>query len=144
LSSALREGLRAPEDGELVEVLLHPGLIGDIEAPSPTAPHAEHLRYALRALAERERGKVDIQGGRPAQTWAWVFADDGTLTLSPEPADDSTGYRHDWTVSLRDLDPRREADKLTAMLHDDLGRDPDDPLFISFMLTDGGGSSNSS
>jgi len=99
LSSALRDRLGAP-DVELAEVLVHPGLIGDIDAPAPTAPHAENLRYTLRALANRQRGKVCIQGGRPAQCWAWVFAIDGTLALSPEP-DDRADYRRDWTVAGR-------------------------------------------
>jgi hypothetical protein len=76
---------------------------------------------------------VCIQGGRPAQTWAWLFAVDGTLELSPEPVDDQLEYRRDWTVSLHDADLRAEADKLAAVLHDELGRSPDDPLFISFM-----------
>lgn len=84
LSCALRNGLGAVEDGELVEVLMHPGVIGDGPMPAPTAPHAEHIRYALGALAARRRGKVSIEGGRPAATWAWVFAVDGTMELSPD------------------------------------------------------------
>lgn len=133
LSSALREGLGVPEDGELIEVLTHPGLMGDEEPPAPTAPHAEHIRYALRALTKRRRGKMCIQGGRPAATWAWAFAVDGTLHLSPEPVDDHTDYRRDWTASVHDSDVSAEADKLTALLHDDLGRNPSEPLFVSFM-----------
>jgi hypothetical protein len=71
LASALRDGLGTPDDRELVEVLLHPGVMGDAEPP-PSAPHAEHIRYAVTALAAHGRGKLDIQGGRPAATWAWV------------------------------------------------------------------------
>jgi hypothetical protein len=133
LSAALREGLGAPEDGEVVEVLVHPGLIGAIEAPAPTAPHVAHVRYALTVLAERRRGKVDIQGGRPATTWAWVFADDGRLALSPEPLDDPVDYSRDWIVSFEDVEVGAEADKLMLVLYDDLGRNPGDPLFVSFM-----------
>ena len=131
LSSAMRVALGAPEDGELIEVLVHPGLIGDAEAPAPTAPHAEHIRCTLTALAARGRGKVCIEGGRPAATWAWVFAADGTLELSPEPVDDRRDYSRDWTVSLHDCDLSEEAYKLTSLLHDDLGRSPADPLFVS-------------
>jgi hypothetical protein len=133
LASALRDGLRAPEDGELVEVLVHPGLIGDTQPPPATAPHADHIRYALAALAERGRGKVDIQGGRPAATWAWVFVLDGTLALSPEPVGDQVDYSRDWTVNLHEADLSTEADKLTTLLHDDPGRHRSDPLFICFM-----------
>jgi hypothetical protein len=133
LSCALRNGLGAPEDGELVEVLMHSGVSGDAQPPAPTAPHAEHIRYALSALVARRRGKVSIEGGRPAATWAWVFAADGTMELSPEPVDDPTDYDRDWSVSLQGLDLGAEADGLTTMLHDDLGRDPSDPLFVSFM-----------
>lgn len=133
LSSALRDGLGVSEHGELVEVLVHPGLMGATKAPAPTAPHAQHVRYALQALAERRRGKVSIDGGRPAAAWAWVFAADGTLELSPQPADDPADYSRDWTVNLDESDVSAEADKLTALLHDDLGRSPSDPLFISFM-----------
>jgi hypothetical protein len=138
LSCALREGLGAPEDGELVEVLVHPGLIGDAEPPAPTAPHAEHIRYTLITLAARRRGKVCLEGGRPAATWAWVFVVDGGLVLSPEPVGDRAHHDRDWTVSLRECDLSAAADKLTAMLHDELGRSPRDPLFVSFMdLFDG-------
>jgi hypothetical protein len=133
LASALREGLGAPEDGELVEVLVHPGLIGDTHPPAVTAPHADHIRYALTALAERGRGKMGIQGGRPAATWAWVFVRDGALALSPEPVDDRVDYSRDWTVSPHQADLSTEADKLTRLLHDDPGRNPSDPLFICFM-----------
>jgi hypothetical protein len=133
LSSALREGLGAPEDGEVVEVLVHPGLIGDTEAPAPTAAHVEHVRYALTVLTEHRRGKVSIEGGRPATTWAWAFAQDRRLALSPEPVDDHAEYSRDWTVSFEDVDVGAEADKLTVVLYDDLGRSPGDPLFVSFM-----------
>jgi hypothetical protein len=133
LASALRDGLGAPHDGELVEVLHHPGLIGDGEPPPPSAPHADHIRYAVTALAARGRGKLDIQGGRPAATWAWVFAAEGELELSPEPLDLRGDYSRDWTVSLDDCDAGAEADKLTALIHDERGRHPGDPLFVSFM-----------
>jgi hypothetical protein len=133
LWSALREGLGAPEDAELVELLVHPGLIGDREAPEPTAPHADHIRYTLTALAERRRGKVSIEGGRPAATWAWVFVVNGMLALSPEAADGRADYSRDWTVSLDKADVGAEADRLTALLHDDLGRSASDPLFVTFM-----------
>jgi hypothetical protein len=133
LASALREGLGAPDGAELVEALVHPGLIGDSEAPAPTAPHVEHLRYALRALAERGRGKVGIDGGSPTSAWAMVFAEDGELTMSPEPIEIDLEYPWDWTVSLHDADTNREAEKLAAVLHDEIGRSPHDPLFISFM-----------
>jgi hypothetical protein len=55
------------------------------------------------------------------------------LELSPQPADDPADYSRDWTVNLDESDVSAEADKLTALLHDDLGRSPSDPLFISFM-----------
>ena len=112
---------------------MHPGLIGDTPAPVPTAPHVDHIRYALTALAERGRGKMDIRGGRPAATWAWVFTLDGALAVSPEPVDDTADYRRDWTVSLDEADLSAEADKLTRLLHDDRGRSAHDPLFICFM-----------
>jgi hypothetical protein len=133
LSAALREGLGAPEDGELIEVLVHPGLVGDTPAPPASAPHGEHIRYALTALAERRRSKVCIQGGRPAATWAWLFAADGELTLSPEPADGSTDYREEWAVDLETADLGAEADELTKQLHEGRGRNPGDPLFVSFI-----------
>jgi hypothetical protein len=134
VSSALREGLAAPEDGELVEVLVHPGVLGPVPPPAPTAPHAEHIRYVVSALAANKRGKADFEGGRPAVTWAWIFVVDGkALEISPQPIDDSADLSRDWTVSLDDPDLDAHADKLTAILHDELGRSPDEPLFISFM-----------
>jgi hypothetical protein len=117
-------------------VLVHPGVLGDAPPPAPDAPHAEHLRYAVEALAARREGKADIQGGRPAATWAWLFAEDGELALSPEPLeplDQHPGHDRDWTVPIDQPFLTVEADKLTAILQDELGRSPDAPLFISFM-----------
>jgi hypothetical protein len=129
LDHALREGLAASSDVALVEVLVHPGVIGDAEPPPPEASHAEHIRFALSALAERGRGKLDIQGGRPAATWAWAFASDGALILSPESADD----QDEWTLSLAQGEVTGAADRLTDLLHTQLGRDSRATLFISFM-----------
>jgi hypothetical protein len=133
LSSALREGLGAPENGELVETLVHPGLIGDAQPPAQFASHVEHVRYALTVLTAYRRGKVSIEGGRPATTWAWAFAQDGRLAVSPEPLDDRADYSRDWTVSFEDVDVGAEADKLMVVLYDDLGRSAHDPLFVSFV-----------
>jgi hypothetical protein len=134
VTCALREGLAAPADGELVEVLVHPGVIDALSPPAPMAPHAEHVRYVVSALAAHGRGKASIEGGRPAATWAWVFVVDGkSLELSPQPLDDSADLSRDWTVSLDDPDLDAQADKLTTILHDELGRGADEPLFISFM-----------
>jgi hypothetical protein len=133
LATALQQAFGAPPDGALAEVLVHPGMLGDVPPPAPDAPHADHIRYAVSALAARGSGKADIQGGRPAATWAWLFAGDGELNLSPEPLEWPPDYdARDWTVPL-DADLAAEADKLTAILHDDLGRSPGEPLFISFM-----------
>jgi hypothetical protein len=133
LATALRDGLDAPDGAELVEALVHPGLIGDLEAPEPTAPHVEHLRHALLSLVERGSGKMDVQGGSPACTWAWVFVEDGELLLEPEPVETDLEYPWNWTVTLDGVDPVREADRLTAVLHDEIGRSPNEPLFIGFM-----------
>jgi hypothetical protein len=134
LAAALRYGLGAPDDGELAELVLDPGLIGGDTYPvPPTAPHAEHIRHVVRALAEAGRGKVCIEGGRPAVTWAWVFAAEGELELSPEPVERDPEYSLDWTVDVDAPDLTAQADTLTALLHDDLGRSPADPLFVSFM-----------
>lgn len=134
VSSALREGLAMPEDGELVDVLTHPGVLGVLPPPAPTAPHSDHVRYLLSALAANGRGKADIEGGRPATTWAWIFVVNGdSLEISPQPLDDSADLSRDWTVSLHDPDLDAHADRLTAILHDELGRRADEPLFISFM-----------
>jgi hypothetical protein len=122
LASALVGGLGAPEDGELVEVLLHPGVLDGTQPPPPGAPHAEHVRYAIAALAARGSGKLSFDSGRPAETWAWAFAMDGALVLSPEYADE-------WTVRLDDADVDAEARKLAALLD----ADPADPLFVTFM-----------
>jgi hypothetical protein len=129
LDDALREGLGAPSDADLIEVLVHPGVIGDAAPPPPDAPHVEHLRFALSALARRGRGKLSVEAGRPSSTWAWAFVSDGALLLSPEtPADDD-----EWTVSLAEDEVVGAADRLTALLHEQLGLDPRAPLFISCM-----------
>lgn len=122
LDDALREGLAVPADADLVEVLVHPGVIGPADPPPPDTSHAEHIRFALVALAERGRGKLVIEGGRPASAWAWAFAVDGELIVSPESGDDD-----EWTVSLADQDVADAADRLID------GRDPQAPLFIACM-----------
>jgi hypothetical protein len=126
LASALVEALGAPQDGELVDVLLHPGILGDAPPPAPSAPHGEHVRYAVGALAGRRSGKLSLEGGRPASTWAWAFAGDGSLVLSPETADE-------WTVGLDGADVAAEAGKLTAALAGEPGYDAGEPLFVTFM-----------
>ena len=128
LGIALREGLAAPEDADLVEALVHPGVIGSADPPPPEASHAEHIRCAVVALAQRGDGKLAIEGGRPASTWAWVFAIGDELILSPESADDD-----EWSVPLADADVAGAADHLTDVLHNRLGRDQHATLFISFM-----------
>ncbi|MBE2320760.1 hypothetical protein DVA67_032675 [Solirubrobacter sp. CPCC 204708] len=129
LDHALREGLGVRADAELVEVLVHPGLIGDVDPPALEASHAAHIGFALRALAHVGRGKLSIEGGQPAETWAWAFVRDGEMILSPEtPRDDD-----EWTVSLAESDVARAADELTALLHNQLNRDPRAPLFLSCM-----------
>ena len=136
VASALREGLDVGEDAELVEVLVHPGLLGNAPAPAPSTAHAEHVHYALAALARHRRGGICFEGGRPASTWAWVFsADDGGLVLSPEPVDRVGDYRGDWTVQAERSDLLGEAYKLIAIVHDERGRNPSDPLFVSFIDT---------
>lgn len=102
-------------------------------ASAPAAPHVDHIRYALNALVEHRRGKVSIEGCRPAETWAWMFTVHEAVALSPESTTDPTDYSRDWTVSIHNADVSAEADKLTRLLHEDLGRNPSDPLFISFM-----------
>jgi hypothetical protein len=129
LDHALREGLAAPPGVDLVEILVHPGLIGDGDPPTPEASHAEHIRFALGALARTGRGMLAIEGGQPAATWAWAFVADGALILSPETSSDDD----EWTVSLAASDVARAADQLTALLHTQLRRDPRAPLFISCM-----------
>ena len=122
LDDALREGVSVPAGAELVEVLVHPGVIGTADPPPPEASHAEHIGFALRALAQRGRGKLVIEGGRPASAWAWAFVSDGELVLSPESRDD------EWKMPLAaDGDLAATADRLTD------GRDPEAPLFISCM-----------
>jgi hypothetical protein len=128
LDVALREGLGAPESASLVEALVHPGVIGGADPPPPDAPQVEHIRSALVALARRGDGKLSIEGGRPASTWAWAFAMDGELVLSPESPDDD-----EWSVPLVDGDASDAADRLTDVLHNRLGHDRHAPLFISFM-----------
>ena len=129
LDHALREGLAAPAGLDLVEVLVYPGMIGRADPPPPNASHAEHIRFALVALAQRGRGKLSIEGGRPASTWAWAFIIDGALVLSPESPNDDD----EWDVSLAQEEVARAADRLTELLHDQFGRDPQAPLFISCM-----------
>jgi hypothetical protein len=106
-----------PPDGELGEVLVHPGLIGARPAPAPAAPHVDHIRHALNALVEHRRGKVSIEGCRPAETWAWMFTVHDAVALSPESTTDPTDYSCDWTVSIHNADVSAEADKLTRLLH---------------------------
>jgi hypothetical protein len=125
--AALREGLAAPEGADFVEALVHPGAIGSAEPPPPEASHAEHIRFALVALARRRDGKLSIEGGRPASTWGWAFAMDDELILSPESPD------HEWRVPLTDEDAADAAVRLTDVLHKQPGRDRHGSLFISFM-----------
>jgi hypothetical protein len=122
LDHALREGLAVAPGAELVEVLVHRGLLGAADPPVPGAPHGEHLRFALAGLARAGRGKLSVEGGRPAETWAWAFVDAGEMILSPESADE-------WTVSLDAQEVTDAADRLTALLD----RDPRAPLFITCM-----------
>jgi hypothetical protein len=129
LDAALRDGLAAPADRRVVEVLVHPGVIQGADPPAPQAPHVDHIRSALIALAQRGRGKLSIEGGRPASSWAWAFVSDGALILSPEtPVVDD-----EWTVSLARTDVERAAERLTHLLHNELSCDPHAPLFITCM-----------
>jgi hypothetical protein len=94
-AAALRDGLGVGEDTELDEVL-DPCLLGSSAPPAPDAPHANHNRRALEALAQHGRGKLCFEGGRPASTWAWVFTtDNGGLVLSPEPVNRVGDYSGD-------------------------------------------------
>jgi hypothetical protein len=128
LDQALRDALAAPACSDLVETLVHPGVIGRAAPPPPEAPHADHIRFALVALAQRGRGKLVIEGGRPASTWAWSFVIDGELILSPESDDDD-----EWTVPLAEEAVAAAADRLTDLLHTKLGRHEQASLFISCM-----------
>jgi len=133
--AALRDGLGMPNDGVLVERLVHPGLISTAPGPPPPAdaPHVEHIAHALESLAAHGRGKLSVEGGRPVETWAWVFVTNkGQLELSPEPPGDPGEYERDWWVDPGQ-DLRAEAVKLTAILHDELGRSPADPILVTFM-----------
>ena len=129
LDHALREGLGAGATADLVEVLVHPGPSAQAAPPAPGASHAEHIRFALAALARHGRGKLVIEGGRPASTWAWAFVIDDQLVLSPESADDGD----EWKVPLAEQDVAGAASRLTELLHGELGRDRHAPLFISCM-----------
>jgi hypothetical protein len=104
-------------------------VIGSAEPPAPDASHAEHIRSALVALARLGRGKLVIEGGRPASSWAWAFVIDGELILSPE----SRARDDEWKVPLADQDVAQAAVRLTDLLHNELGRDPRASLFISYM-----------
>ena len=126
LDHALREGLAVCANADLVEVLVHPGLIDRTDPPPPEASHAEHIRFAL---ARHARGKLVIQGGRPASTWAWAFVIDGELILSPESNDNDD----EWKVPIADEDVANAAERLTDVLHTELGRERQAPLFISCM-----------
>jgi hypothetical protein len=83
--ATLAEVLGGDPVAPLRRVLEHPGIAsGDL--PPPGAPPAEHLSAALRALAVKGRGRVDVSGGRPARLWAivWAFPDDHELLVEPE------------------------------------------------------------
>ena len=129
LDHALRDGLGVASGVDLVEVLVHPGRIGDVDPPAAAASHAEHIGFALGALARAGRGKLSIEAGRPSATWAWAFVVEGSLILSPETSSDED----EWTVPLAGNDVARAADELTAVVHAQPGRDPRASLFITFM-----------
>jgi hypothetical protein len=129
LDHAMREGLAVPAGADLVEVLVHPGVIDRSDPPPPEASHAEHIRFALLALAHHGRGKLVIEGGRPASAWAWAFVIDDELILSPESNDNDD----EWKVPTADEDVADAADRLTDVLYTGAGRDPRAPLFISCM-----------
>ena len=69
-------------------MLVHPGVIDRAAPPPPQASDAEHIRCALLAPAQRGRGKLVIEAGRPASTLAWAFVIDDQLVLSPQSRDD--------------------------------------------------------
>jgi hypothetical protein len=131
--AALEHGLGVRRDTVLNEVLVHPGVIGEVPPPPPDAPHRDHIRAALRSLALRRHGKFDISGGRPAKTWGFVFVDGEELELSPEPLVMDPEYPYDWRVPLSEPDAVAAADRMVAVIYDEIGRDPHAPLFIAFM-----------
>jgi hypothetical protein len=83
-------------------------------------------RWTSHAIRRRD-GKLSIEGGRPASTWAWAFAMDGELILSPESRDD------EWRVPVADEAAADAAFRLTDLLHKQPGRDQHASLFVSFM-----------
>jgi hypothetical protein len=129
LADALIHALHVRDGSSVVERLVHPGVMSAAQPPAPDAPHADHIRSALVALARQGRGKLDIQCGRPAVTWAWAFVIEGRLVLSPERGDE-------WTVDLDEETVASAADRLTTMLHEQFEPDAQDPLFISYMETE--------
>ncbi len=127
LKHALEQALAAPAGSDLVEALVHPGVIGSSAPPPGEASHADHIRFAIASLAAARRGKLAIEGGKPASAWAWVFVGDDELVLSPED------HEAEWTVPLTDAGVTTGTDRLIELLYIQLARDMSAPLFISFM-----------
>ncbi|MDP9384044.1 MAG: hypothetical protein M3P50_02220, partial [Actinomycetota bacterium] len=71
------------------------------------------------------RGKLAIDGGKPASAWAWVFMIDDALVLSRKD------HEAEWTVPLTADGVTTGTDRLIELLYVKLARDMSAPLFIS-------------
>lgn len=133
LSAALVGALGVEEPYELVDTLVHPGVIGDDPAPDADAPHLEHIRFALRSLAANGRGKLSFDGGRPSSAWAWAFVVPEGLEISPQPRPGQQDPSDDWTIPSDPSSVDKASERLTDLLHHDHERDANASLFVSFM-----------
>jgi hypothetical protein len=123
LTDALTEALEADLSRSLRRTLAFPGC-ADGSLPPEDAPHAEHLGAALRALALAGSGRVDVEGGRPAELWAIVWARDGELLVEPE-----LGSEEVWTEPLS-LDGAAAA---TRALAERIADRAGEPLFLEYL-----------